>query len=58
MDDVAVAQGGNSSVEVSVNAKGEESFKVKVYADQTDEQVTKAAEIAVAVMNRLRTHTI
>jgi len=35
------------SVEVTVNAKGEMSFKVKAYAATLDEAITKAQKAAV-----------
>ena len=42
-----------SSVEVSTTAKGEKSWKVKVYADTIDEAIDKAVEADNNVRQKL-----
>jgi hypothetical protein len=45
---------GVSSVEVNVNGKGEPSYKVKVYAGTTREELDDTATQAVVTMAGLR----
>lgn len=37
-------KGGQASVEISTNAKGEKSWKVKAYAEDIEEAIQKAIE--------------
>ena len=49
-----VISSGTSSVEVNVNAKGEPSFKVKVYAGTSEEELSDIAKKAIETMAKLR----
>ena len=54
MTEPEVIASGTSSVEVNVNAKGEPSFKVKVYAGTSEEEMGDIALKAVKTMASLR----
>jgi len=43
-----------SSVEISTNAKGEKSWKVKAYADTLEEAIKLAVEADNEVTNRVK----
>lgn len=50
-DEAQEVRAGQSSVEVSQNAKGERAYKVKVYVDTTEEQLTTAREQAIKTLD-------
>lgn len=46
-------QRSQSSIEISTNAKGEKSWKVKAYADTIEEAITLAVDADSQVKERL-----
>lgn len=52
-DEQTEVRGGVSSVEVSRNAKGEYAYKVKVYAETTQDQLDTMVAQAAATLKAL-----
>lgn len=57
-EDAAEIRSGTSSVEVSVNAKGEVAYKVKCYEGTSQEGLDAVAEIARTTMERLQSKAL